>query len=184
MALCEKCHSEKHIDGQARLHGIAFDEHGNAVKGSNVFLVCGSPGSGKSTYISENKSERDLVVDLDYICAALNGNKVNIHFDNVSILSVALEVRNLLYNIIRKRSGKWNRAYVSNTNTNLGEIRAIANDLGADIVLIDTPLMECIHRIRNDPSRKNMTKVYERLAVEWHKNFNKSVKDAIAPHIG
>ena len=52
-AVCEKCHAEEHAKDKkafkgtaARLNGIAFDEEGNAVASPNVFLICGSPGSG------------------------------------------------------------------------------------------------------------------------------------------
>ena len=100
-AVCEKCHAEEHSQdmkarGQAaRLNGIAFDDEGNVIKQANVFLVCGSPASGKTTYVAQHKSGKDLVVDLDYLCAALNGETGNVHLNHAPILSVALEVREL-----------------------------------------------------------------------------------------
>lgn len=92
-AVCIDCHAKEHSQdlkqrsGGARLNGIAFDEEGNVIKQSNVFLVCGSPASGKTTYVTENKSSRDLVIDLDYICAALAGEAGTIHVETVVLLS-------------------------------------------------------------------------------------------------
>ena len=108
-AVCEKCHAQEHAQdlkkrgGEARRNGVAFDEEGNLIKQANVFLICGSPASGKTTYVAEHKGECDLVVDLDYICAALAGEAGNVHTDRKPVLSVALEVRELLYQIIAER---------------------------------------------------------------------------------
>lgn len=96
--------------------GIAFDDEGNVIKQANVFLVCGSPASGKTTYVAQHKSGNDLVVDLDYLCAALNGETGNVHLNHAPILSVALEVRELLYQIIQARRGRWERAFVITTD--------------------------------------------------------------------
>ena len=83
-AVCEKCHAEEHSQdmkarGQAaRLNGIAFDDEGNVIKQANVFLVSGSPPSRKTTYVAQHKSGNDIVVDLEYLSAALNGQTGNV----------------------------------------------------------------------------------------------------------
>lgn len=140
-AVCEKCHAEEHSQdmkarGQAaRLNGIAFDDEGNVIKQANVFLVCGSPASGKTTYVAQHKSGKDLVVDLDYLCAALNGETGNVHLNHAPILSVALEVRELLYQIIQARRGRWERAFVITTIADAREMKAVADELRAEVVL-------------------------------------------------
>lgn len=189
MAVCDDCHKKEHAQDKkrraqpAKLNGIAFDENGNAIRQPNVFLVCGSPGSGKSTYVFENKSADDLVVDLDYICAALMGEMGSAHLEHEAALSVALEVRDFLYSIIRGRRGKWQRAFIVTTIANPREMKALADDLRAEIVLIDTPLQECLKRIRNDPSRRTKRRLFERLAMEWHENYSKASDNAlISPH--
>lgn len=189
-AVCDDCHALEHAADYkrrgrpARLNGIAFDEDGNAIKQPNVFLVCGSPGSGKSTYVAENKGADDLVVDLDYICAALMGEVGGVHLEHDAILSVALEVRDLLYSAIRERRGKWERAFVVTSIAEAQETKAIADDLRAEVVLIDTPLPECLRRIRSDPSRRAKRRLFERLATEWHETFSKAHDGAAyAPHV-
>ncbi len=51
------------------------------------------------------------------------------------------------------------------------------------LVLIDTPLKECLEHIRNDPQRNRSRRKFERLAIEWHEKYNQSLKNPfIAPH--
>jgi predicted kinase len=186
-ALCYKCHTEAHGEDQryrdkaARLNGIAFDKSGNVIKQANVFLVCGSPASGKTTYVMEHKGECDLVVDLDYICAALMLEAGGVHTDHKPIIAVALEVRTLLYDIIKTRRGKWERAFVITGISNAQEIRMLAHELKAEVVTMETPLSECLKRIRNDPSRSRSRRLYSKLAAEWHDNYKKSLQSGVIP---
>lgn len=178
MALCGDCHAETHTrdyssNNAARLNGVTFDAEGNPIKAANVFLVCGSPASGKTTYVTEHKGASDLVVDMDYICNALMGEAGGAHLNYKPVLDVAVEVRELLYRIIQARRGKWERAFIITATASPFEMKAIANDLCAEIVLIDTPLEECLRRIRNDPSRANHRKLFERLALNWHEAYQK-----------
>lgn len=180
-AVCEKCHAEEHAKDMksrgaaARLNGIAFDEAGNVIQQANVFLVCGSPASGKTTYVAEHKGRGDLVIDLDYICAALAGETGNVHLDHKPVLSVALEVRELLYRIVQERRGQWERAFVITTIADVREMKAVADELRAEIVLMNTTLEECVRRIRNDPSRARNKVFNMKLAAEWFEKYNKSV---------
>ena len=170
-ALCMDCHAREHQRTHAPRNGIAFDENGNVIKAPNVFLVCGSPGSGKSTYVRENKKANDLVIDLDYICAALMGEPDNIYLNHEPVLSVALEIRGLLYKIVASRKGIWERAFVITSVSNPMEQKAIAMELNAEIVVIDTPLEDCIRRINNDERRANSVAFFEKLAKRWWNEY-------------
>ena len=187
-AVCEKCHAEEHAKDKkafkgtaARLNGIAFDEEGNAVASPNVFLICGSPGSGKTTYVQEHKGPRDLVIDMDYICAALQGEAGDIRTDHRPIIAVAAEVRGLLYEIIQQRRGQWERAFVVSGVADALEMRALANELGAQLVLLETPLAECVKRIKDDPQRARNRKRFVKLAAEWHEKYKQSCERVFIP---
>lgn len=135
-ALCAECHAIEHKAHAARLNGIAFDTAGNVITQANVFLVCGGSESCRSAYTAAHKTRRDLVVDLDCICAALMGEAGNNDLDFAPVLSIAQEVRTLLYNIVRARRGRWHRAFVVITATSELEQSAIASELNAKIVTI------------------------------------------------
>ena len=187
-AVCEKCHAEEHAKDDkafrgkpAKLNGIGFDENGDAVESPNVFLVCGSPGSGKTTYVLRHKGQNDLVVDLDYICAALMGEGGGVRLDFRPVLQTALEVRRLLYECVQQRRGKWERAFVVTATADALEMRRIAQELSAELVLIDTPLKDCIAHIRSDPQRNKSRRKFERLAAEWHEKYRQSLQRVYIP---
>ena len=166
-ALCMDCHNKEHGAVFSPDNGISFDEHGNVIKRSNVFLVCGSPGSGKSWYVSKHKNEHDLVVDMDYICAALMGEPGALYMDVEAVLGMALEVRALLYKLIASRRGKWRRAWVITSVASADEQRAIAHELNGEVIMIDTPLPVCLERIQNDARRADVVIKYQQLARRW-----------------
>lgn len=186
-AVCEKCHAAEHAGdiksggAAARLNGIAFDEAGNVVQQANVFLVCGSPASGKTTYVAAHKKSNDLIVDLDYISAALMGEPGGVHQYNKPILSVLLEVRELLYQIIAARRGKWERAFVITTIADAREMKALADELRAKVVLMNATLEECLQRIKRDPSRTRSRALTERLVAEWFEKYNQSLSIVSIP---
>ncbi|MCX7843245.1 MAG: HNH endonuclease [Clostridia bacterium] len=175
-AVCTECHAIEHMGKDARLNGISFDEEGNVIKQPNVYLICGSPASGKTAYVNRNKTNRDLVIDLDLICAALMGEENNNYLNNEPILSVAIEVRTLLYSIVKTRRGNWDKAYIISTISNILEQKALANELNAEIVIINTPLEECIRRLHKDQQRAGKIKMLEELISKWHENYNKSLE--------
>ena len=88
-------------------------------------------------------------------------------------MSVALEVRELLYQIIAERRGKWERAFVVTTIADAREMKAVADELRAEVIVMQATLPE-------DPSRKNRT-LYERLAKEWFEKYNKSLECGAIP---
>ena len=77
-----------------------------------VYIIHGAPGSGKTTYAQAHKSDSDLVVDLDYICAALNATS-SLYQDHESVLSLALRLREHIFETIECREGKWKTACIT-----------------------------------------------------------------------
>jgi len=173
-AVCEDCHTLIHSGG-VKQNGVTFDENGNIAKEANVFLVCGSPASGKSFYVKNRKTKHDIVIDLDYICAALMGELDNIYADHEPVLSVALEVKALLYEVITARRGKWQKAYVVTSIANIAEQKAIAREINAEIVLIDTNIGDCLKNLRADKRRAKVEGLHEELIHKWHREYEASL---------
>jgi predicted ABC-type ATPase len=59
-------------------------------------VVCGEPGSGKTTFCNSNKSPAAMLIDLDAIAAALNPNWK--HYSNRSdqLAAILQQVRGVL----------------------------------------------------------------------------------------
>ena len=115
-----------------------------------VYLVYGSPCSGKSTYIKEHKKSGDIVCDVDRLYSAVSLNEEH------KTELYAHEVANMLYDemlaIIRERKGHWKNAFVvslANTDEKLKRIKELVD--ADECVYIDTPMDECIRRAEERP---------------------------------
>ena len=59
-------------------------------------------------------------------------------------------------------------------------MKAGADELRAEVIIMQATLPECLQRIKDDQSRKNRT-LYERLAKEWFEKYNKSLECGAIP---
>lgn len=115
-----------------------------------VYLVYGSPCSGKSTYINEHLQRCDLVCDVDHIYSAITMQ--NPHDAELYTHEVACQLANTLADIIRDRKGNWKNAYVvsiANTAEKLQEAKERVN--ADEAVFIDTPYEVCMDRAKERP---------------------------------
>lgn len=162
--LCQNCHNQEHSKAM-HTNGMAFDEAGNLIKAPEVYIVCGAPGSGKTTYVRERKSANDIVFDLDYICAALMGTD-DIYQNHDSVLQVALELKECFLSCIEQRRGKWAQAWIITSTPDRFQQAALAQRLRGEIVTMPATLNECIERIQRDERRQNKI-IFVNIAKKW-----------------
>lgn len=110
-----------------------------------VFIVHGAPLSGKSTFVREHKSDRDIVVDIDRLWEAITLEPK--YVKNNYLKTNIFEVRNNLIDQIRMRQGKWQTAWVIGAYPRSGERERLADRLGAELIHIDTSQAECMKRL-------------------------------------
>ena len=118
----------------------------------SVFVVSGAPGSGKSTYVREHRQRGDLVLDLDMIAAALQGESSS-HPDYEPVMDALMAAREAVYQVIESRNGKWSRAFVITSSPDSAKVSSLARRLDGEIVKMKATQNECISRIRADPTR-------------------------------
>lgn len=113
-----------------------------------VTVVCGPPCSGKSTWVREQMQRGDLVVDYDDIAQRLGSPRSHNHHPKF-YKRVEATIARALDGI---RRGRHERAWV--IRSNLARAQALADDLGARLVVIDEPDAVLIERAakRPDPS--------------------------------
>lgn len=111
-----------------------------------VYIVHGSPLSGKSTFVRDNKSDRDIVVDLDAIWQAITASPP--YVKNNSLRSNVFEVRSCLLDMIRTRKGDWQSAWVIGSYPSRAERERLADRLGAELIHIDVSKEECMQRLQ------------------------------------
>ena len=150
------------MDKQHALRRLARQLGGQKEK--PVYLICGAPGSGKSTWVRQNAGKNDLILDLDDICAALSGHGA--HEDHRSVLRAALAAREAILDHIRDREGGWERAYVI-TTANRPDALSLAQRLSAQIVKMQAAPEQIREQIYGDATRAGREDYYIGLAEQW-----------------
>ena len=126
-----------------KCHNIIHNKLGYSER--QVFVVYGSPLSGKSSYVAEAMSEGDLIIDIDSIWQCVSGcdryTKPN------RLKSVVFAVRDNLLESVKYRRGKWLNAYIIGGYPFKAERDRLIDTLGAREVFIDTDKEECVNRL-------------------------------------
>lgn len=137
--VCFSCHNKLHDRWQGGNGGWKPVQ-------KQVFIVYGSPCSGKSTFVHSVATADDLIVDMDSIWQMISTNE---RYDKPAALkSVAFQIRDSLYDIIKYRSGKWHNAYIITGGALKGDRDRLQQRVGADeLIYIDTPMDVCMKRL-------------------------------------
>ena len=126
-----------------------------------VFIVYGSPLSGKTTWVKENATKDDIILDLDNIYEMITINKR--YEKPKSISSNVFGIRDCILDMIKTRRGKWVDAYIIGGYPNILDRVRLCETLGAEEIHIDTTKAECLKRLQEDTSRNK---------EEWEKYIN------------
>lgn len=115
-----------------------------------VYLIYGSPCSGKSTYIKEHIQRGDLVCDVDLIYGAITNSLP--HDAELYTHEVACQLDKTLKEIIRERKGNWKNAYVVSLANTEEKLQEAKDRIKADeCIFIDTPYEVCMERAKERP---------------------------------
>ena len=143
-----KCHNEIHEK--------------TGYKQPKVYIVWGSPMSGKSAYVAEVAKYGDLILDIDNLWQAVSGRP---RYEKPNRLKeVVFPLRDQLLAMIANRRGYWQTAYIIGGYALPSERERLAERLGAECIHIDTSQAECMARLAmcNDGRKKS----------EWEKHIN------------
>ena len=133
-----------------------------------VVIVHGAPLAGKTSFVKSNKSDRDIVVDMDRLWSAITLDPL--YVKNNYLKSVIFEARNNLIEQIRMRRGQWQTAWVIGSYPRSGERERLADRLGAELIHIDTSQDECMERLYKAGDRD--TALWEQYIAEYFKSFS------------
>lgn len=152
-----RCHNEIH-------ERFGFGKP-QARRVKKVYVVHGSPCSGKTTYVHDVAGAGDLVVDMDAIWYCISahttgGNSANgtpylledAHACRDDRLRAnVFRVRDCLLDMVKTRFGDWNNAYIIGGYPLIAERERVGVIYGAEFVHIDTPRDVCELRARERP---------------------------------
>lgn len=161
VCLCRNCHMEIHRRSAERAkqsnhrytsNGYFFNSIGE-IEEQKVYIVHGSPGSGKSTYVREHMKRGDLVVDLDLIKQAISMYSREEVVDD--LLDTAIAIRDLLYQKIKQRDVCAESIWVIASLPTRKQRRELAEQLQAELIHVEATVEECVERILKDVERKD-----------------------------
>lgn len=151
-----------------RCHNYIHNKLGYSVR--EVFLVYGPPLSGKRTWVQNNMSEGDLLVDIDDLWSAVSG--CNRYQKPKKLNAVVFRLRDALMDAVRYRVGRWNNAYVVGGYPLQSERERLIKELGAREVFIDVPEDECIARVDTLDEIKDKDE-YKNYIREWFGRYTR-----------
>lgn len=125
----------------------------------HVYIVYGSPCSGKTTYVNEHALKDDLIIDIDRIYEAVNNERSNRLYDNV------MQVYRLLVDMVKTRNGRWVNAWIIRGFPLKGERERLASQVDGELVYIDTDRDTCLERAYR------RAEGYDRFVNDWWTKF-------------
>lgn len=155
MLVHHRCHNRIH-------RKLCIDER-------KVFLVYGSPLSGKSAFVKENAEQGDLIIDMDSIWQCISG--CDRYIKPNRLRSNAFIIRDTLLDMVRMRTGKWQSAYIIGGYPLIGERERMCKSLGAREIFIDTSKEECLARLEADASGRDKAE-WEKYILNWWRDFS------------
>jgi predicted kinase len=122
-------------------------------------VICGRPGSGKTTYVDSRRQINDFVWDWDCVAVTLFGTE-----------ELTAENRDVMEGLLCEAVRQVARAYKHNVwgiVTGRRWASDLARRLNAEVVVVDVPAAECVRRIesRDAPGARRDERL--RVAKEW-----------------
>lgn len=135
-----------------------------------VYLVYGSPLSGKTSFVQRAKGNSDLVIDIDLIWQAITGGER--YKKPPALKQNMFGVYNCLIDMVRTRYPRtgWERAWIITGGAVKPMREKLLRDLGAEPIFIDTPKEECLRRLANDTERDRDE--WSKYIEQWFKDYS------------
>ena len=156
MLIHHKCHNEIH-------RRFGFE------KKKKVYVVYGSPCSGKMDYVHNISSPNDLVIDLDNIYQMISTNK---RYTNVKThTGFALEVKKHMLSLVKNKFGKWQDCYIVGGYPLRRDREELERELKAELIFIESTKEECLQRMYERFNDTSSTERYTKYIDEWFDRY-------------
>lgn len=150
---------------------ISFNEHNKEHRRfgykQNVYIVYGSPLSGKTTLVRELMSYGDLVLDIDSLWQAVTFQPEYVKPTNCRFNIFAL--RDNLLDQIKTRYGQWYTAWVVGGYPDKYERERLAQTLGAELIYCESTKEECLERLEQSDKPES----WREYIIDWWERYTR-----------
>ncbi len=161
-------HHTCHNDIHGKRYG--YSHYKQRLQNRTIYIVYGPPMSGKTTYVKDNKTKDDLVIDMDRLYEAVTMLE---RYDKPnSLLPNVLAVRKSLIDNIKTRYGNFNNAWIIGGYADKYERNMLQRELGAELILIKPSKEELYKRLDNcKDHRANCKTKWKEFIDKWFDEF-------------
>lgn len=131
-----------------------------------VYIVWGSPLSGKSTLVRELMQYGDIVLDMDRLWEAITMQPAYTKPNNVRFNVFAL--RDSLLDQIKTRYGQWYTAWVIGGYPERYERERLAGALGAELIYCESTKEECLERLEQSDKPES----WRQYILDWWERYS------------
>lgn len=136
--------------------------------GRKVYYVYGCSCSGKTSFVNSIKGNSDIVLDMDNIWQCITGGE---RYEKPNALKTnAFILRDCLTDMIKTRTGKWERAFVIEGGARKSDRERKIALLGAEPIFIDTDKQTCLQRLASDNTRKDK-QLWAEYIEQWFNDY-------------
>ncbi len=148
-----------------KCHNIIHDKLGYSKRA--VYIVYGSPLSGKTTWVKDSMSEGDLIVDMDNIWQCVSG--CDRYVKPPRLNANVFGIRDRLLDDVKYRRGKWVNAYIIGGYPLQSERERLSKELSAELIYIETTKEECLKRLYMCTDRNHDD--WEKYILNWWEKY-------------
>ncbi len=127
----------------------------------DVYVVYGSPLSGKTTYVNKHKGPNDLIYDFDTIMSALTGKPIHEHNDQ--LIGYILDIRALVITRLKCEADIDNAWIITTRVTE--DLKESLIGLNPKYIEMKVDIREVKKRLRNNPGNRDIK--------SWEEAINK-----------
>lgn len=137
-------------------------------------VVCGPPGSGKTTFVRNKMLPGDLVVDLDAIYEAISFCPT---YDKPSmLLPYAMGVKEHLIGRLASDTTR-PRSWVITMGASRAEREYLQRRLQAKVIVLPVGELECLRRISQDARRSGPLSYWEPIVRQWWAEYRADLSE-------